>query len=60
MQAPGVGIRTFTPPAGATASKDVWHVFDLTFADGTFTITGLGDYLHGVSADDITKFQPGS
>ena len=59
VQASGLpGVRTFTPPANATAVKDAWHVFDLTYHNGLFTLTPLGDVLSGVDSHDITKFQP--
>ena len=59
LQAQGLGVRTFTPGPGATGAKDVWHVFDLVWANGAFTVTPLGDYLHNVaSAGNLDAFKP--
>jgi hypothetical protein len=55
----GFGIYNLTPPAGATAISDVWRLWDITVSGGVVTaVTPINTYISGVSADDITKFNP--
>jgi hypothetical protein len=55
----GVGIYNLTPPSGATASKDVWRLWDITVQNGAVTnVSTINDYLHGISYDDISAYSP--
>jgi hypothetical protein len=54
----GVGLWTFTPPAGGQTYGDVWRVFDLIRNGDQIRVDEIGDFLYGVSAGDDASFTP--
>ncbi|MBD3336831.1 MAG: hypothetical protein GF355_15065 [Candidatus Eisenbacteria bacterium] len=59
MTVSGVGAYPATPPAGASGAKDVWRMWDITVSGGKVTsVTPINDYLHDVTASDVSAFAP--
>jgi len=48
-------VYNYTPPAGFTASSDVWTVFELTVNNGAISVAPVNSVTHSVSAGSVQR-----